>query len=871
MTDESEVTAGITNLWALVVGINDYATESVNDLTGCVNDANGLKTFLTDRLGVPEAQIKTLTDGEATRAAILDTFQSFLVDNPDIPRGSQLLFTYSGHGSQMRTADPLEMDGYDETILPHDARTTDAATGQRIYDIPDKTLGGLIDRLAAAKGDHITVILDCCHSGSGTRDPLSAAAEGVRRAAPDETVAPADLDAELRARPMARGGTSGWAAGRENHVLLAGCRDGESSYEYTSDAGRYGALTYFLLQELQNLSPNTTYADLHERVASRVNGVYRAQLPQCEGDRERVVFGGARLRRDPFITIGAVAGEQVTLQAGLIHGLAAGARLAVYPPDVRTREQAVGEPLAHLSVTDVRATTATAQVEPPAAGGTRPAVPVHARALVTERAYEGSAQTVALVVDDATLARSVTMLDAAIARSSYLQTVSDVSAAQLRVQAAGGALRILDAGGELLVSPAATGADVDKTLAALESIARFRALSALSNRSTTAVQGQVRLALRRFQTGAEPQDMPLVTPDAGGQVTLPWRPDRPDAADDNRYLLEVRNDAPLPLFPHVFFLGSDFGITRLYPRQGETVAIPAGAVGYPRRLTGALFKVFLNPDEAASRDTLQVILTAEPTDLAVLQQAALAAPTAAERTTRGALGGLAAVVDAFGGGRGTRGAVPDEPDAGEDWGVAQMTFDVVRTATAVDLSADREAVDLGDGLTLRKPRGFTGSAAVVTQVAATRGAEGAGLRPPPALAQPSAGLQPLTLTAARGGGSSGLVLELAADPVARATVSESAPLFLELPGRDGDRWRGSAGGGLRRPGLPAGGWRQWRRGADSLGARAGGGGRVRTGRARPARPARGTRATWCASSSTRSWAEPVPIWACAGWCWRTAR
>jgi uncharacterized caspase-like protein len=158
------MTAGKSNIWALLVGINEYISPGIRTLYGCVNDVQAMQRFLMNQMNVPDNQVKVLINQEATRDEIIRWFKKFLIENPDIPKDSQLIFHYSGHGSQMRNIDGTEPDGMDETIVPHDSRVNN------IFDIPDKTLAGLIDKLAVAKGDNITVILDSCHSGSGTRE-----------------------------------------------------------------------------------------------------------------------------------------------------------------------------------------------------------------------------------------------------------------------------------------------------------------------------------------------------------------------------------------------------------------------------------------------------------------------------------------------------------------------------------------------------------------------------------------------------------------------------------------------------------------------------------------------------------------------------
>src|SRR6266436_9093478 len=120
-------------LWALLVGINKYCNEDVakNNLRGCVNDVEAMRIFLVNQLGVLDSHIWVLTNQNATRTNIIQTFQRVLIDNQAIEYGDQILFHYSGHGSQMRDSTGLEPDGYNETLVAHDSRTPG------IYDIPD--------------------------------------------------------------------------------------------------------------------------------------------------------------------------------------------------------------------------------------------------------------------------------------------------------------------------------------------------------------------------------------------------------------------------------------------------------------------------------------------------------------------------------------------------------------------------------------------------------------------------------------------------------------------------------------------------------------------------------------------------------------
>src|SRR3954464_6360007 len=127
--------------FALLAGIDRYANpHQAPHLRGCVADVEGTHALLTSRFGVPSQQIRLLTarmdrleqpnnagnasedndeNGDKalpTRANIIAGWREhFAQAGP----GDVVFFHYSGHGSQTRSSDPNEPDGYDETIFPH--------------------------------------------------------------------------------------------------------------------------------------------------------------------------------------------------------------------------------------------------------------------------------------------------------------------------------------------------------------------------------------------------------------------------------------------------------------------------------------------------------------------------------------------------------------------------------------------------------------------------------------------------------------------------------------------------------------------------------------------------------------------------------
>jgi len=271
---------------ALLVGINDYAPVGNGgpDLRGCVNDVRDMANTLSV-LGIVPASPATmviLTDSRATRAAIMAGLR-WLVTGAK--KGDLLVFYYSGHGSQVIDVGGEEPDGKDETICPHDF----ASAGM----IKDDDLRAIFATLTS--GVNLDVILDSCHSGTGTRE-LSALATTPE----DQSVAyryvepPIDWGFFLDSNPslptrgilkQTKGEKEAVAAPPINQVLWAGCRDNQTSAE-TSIGGVYrGVFTYNFCKVLRGAGITITRKNLDIQVSRDIRAMGHSQVPQLEGSR----------------------------------------------------------------------------------------------------------------------------------------------------------------------------------------------------------------------------------------------------------------------------------------------------------------------------------------------------------------------------------------------------------------------------------------------------------------------------------------------------------------------------------------------------------------------------------------------------------
>jgi hypothetical protein len=119
-----------------------------------VHDATSFRTYLVDHLSVPEDQITTLLDGEATRIKIIGAFLTLCADKR-IQNQDPIVIFYAGHGSKIAKPEGWEVNGpHIQALVPQDVKVNDAS-GQPICPIPDRTIATLLNDLSRAKGDNI--------------------------------------------------------------------------------------------------------------------------------------------------------------------------------------------------------------------------------------------------------------------------------------------------------------------------------------------------------------------------------------------------------------------------------------------------------------------------------------------------------------------------------------------------------------------------------------------------------------------------------------------------------------------------------------------------------------------------------------------
>jgi hypothetical protein len=296
---------------AVLCGINDY--ESISDLRGCINDVENVEQLLLDSFGFESANIRTYVDDKVTKNTVIDSFE-WLADGTK--EGDRLLFHFSGHGSYTSSDDGDEE--VDELICLYDMDWSDPDS----Y-IVDDDLG---DLTRSVKSGRLSVILDCCHSGSGTR-AVTARFALARSASPkSRLIILADTAAHMptgrsedNMRRLTSGNTALLRSFREerarptfarfveppakyrisptarkvkglgtklrvelNHQLLAGARDDQTAAD-AFIAGEYnGAFSYYLCDTVRTMGIKS-YDEIMDTTIAAIRSEGYSQVPQNEG------------------------------------------------------------------------------------------------------------------------------------------------------------------------------------------------------------------------------------------------------------------------------------------------------------------------------------------------------------------------------------------------------------------------------------------------------------------------------------------------------------------------------------------------------------------------------------------------------------
>ncbi|KAH6887267.1 caspase domain-containing protein [Coprinopsis sp. MPI-PUGE-AT-0042] len=551
---------GLTPLFAIIIGINNYEDASLSKLSGSVPDAEAIKEYLTTDLRVPSNQIIVLCNKEASRANILDAFEKLKKDTR-IQKDDPILIYYAGHGGQLTR----ETGDFIQVIFPQDYNPPE------VKAIPDRKLTALLHELAETHGNNITVIFDCCHSGSGTHGDDKDAT--VRGAPLREEGIPHDNDPEMQAGTRGVEVAKGFAhRGIRSHVFLAACSANELARE-DANVGR-GRFTVALLKLLRTTGvEQLVYAD----VLCRIDPII-GQNPQCEGYHRSRAFFDAKVVSSSrtYYEVEVEEGKYI-LQAGSAHGVTKGAEFTIYKDqDAIVAEQSlavmkVSELVSKNGIGNIQAFTTTLSPPPDL-----PKLPDGVAVAVQTKI--GMAETFFLHVP--LNERRLPLFNAVVdelegtgSNPCYLTLVPREKAQmEMLFNEKGYTLAIFDPrlvdSGKSLVLPHTLAPNIDA--AKLRRVLRAAAHYTFNLNHTQAnnrIEKKIEIQFKRLHETPDEWDedgLPLVTPDAVNLV----RGDKIDFVPEEGgiYGFEIKNDTPWDLYFNCFYFDSmDLSIGALTP------------------------------------------------------------------------------------------------------------------------------------------------------------------------------------------------------------------------------------------------------------------------------------------------------------------
>ena len=759
---------------ALLVGIDAYP-RPIPPLRGCVNDIDALATYLGERVAKDQGvalNLKTLKNAEATRQAIIDGFRTHL---GQAQKGDVALFCYSGHGSQEQAPEEfwkIEPDHLDETLVCFDSRNAGA------WDLADKELAKLIHEVAA-RGPHVAVILDCCHSGSGTREIGTV----VRRAPTDlrqrpiETFLVSVAEAQAAAASRGANATGGaWQVGTEGrHVLLAACRDDEEAKEHFGGGRWGGAFSYFLGDALRSAAGVPTYRDLFARVSALVANQVANQSPQLEASRnddlDGVFLDGA-IQPAPATFTASFRGGRWTINGGQTSGIPApagadSARLALFRFDATAEEcRDPAKALATAVVEEVLPASSRVAIEGDAPLDTRQtykALIISLPAPALAVGLEGDAAACELVK------KAVEIASPEGEPSLFVRVAGPGENAEFRLVARDGQFVITRPNDDRPLVAQIDGlneAGARLAVQRLEHISRWTQTARLSNPASSIQPEDVKLTIL-----VDGQEV------SGREVRLEYQI-KDGKGIPPMFLVSMTNNSQRTLFCGLLDLTQRFqvdaglvkgGCVRIAP--GETAW---GNLGKPIRPTvpDALWKQGVIED----KDLLKLIVCTEEFDPRKLEQPALDMPRPPAVGTKGigrdgSLNRLMQKIQ-------TRQLVADEPAVIDDWQATEVSFTTVRPLATTTLAEPGRTITLAGGVEVQGHPGLKARARLATAPLSTR--DLGNIKLPRLLYDDPSIVQPLTFTASRGNDPGLSVLELTdvADP---SVVTPQAPLRLSVP------------------------------------------------------------------------------------------
>ena len=310
----------------LVIAIGDYPETSFWPDISSSNDIPHV-TSAFKMLGFNSDNIVIISNSAATKSGILQAFKDL---EAKAQLGDMIFIHYSGHGQQVVDDNNDEIDGLDEAIVPIDSPLF---FEEGVYEgenlIRDDLIGELTLAIRKKIGPtgQLVLVLDSCHSGSGTRgmgkargtDKIMAPANFKKDNSTSETHLDAVID-DATVAPM---------------VSFFGASSRELNYETLDDQSKpVGSLSFAMASILANAKNSLSFEELFERIKLKMKGLAPNQNPQWEGPKDIYLLGGSTNDKSQLFSVKEViSANEIVAEIGTISGYYEGTSIELFSLD----------------------------------------------------------------------------------------------------------------------------------------------------------------------------------------------------------------------------------------------------------------------------------------------------------------------------------------------------------------------------------------------------------------------------------------------------------------------------------------------------------------------------------------------------------
>jgi hypothetical protein len=323
---------------ALLIGVGDYPDrpsdqKSWSDLSSA-NDISLVKGMLLGQ-NFNAKNIVEITDAKATASNVLKALDNLLLS---VKPGDIVYIHYSGHGQQIADWDAKDYpnvkyiskdegeDGFDEAFVLYNAPMEYFEDYQYDEHLIDDQMDYYVSTMEQkiGKNGHVVVVLDACHSGSGTRG-----SEPTKKRGSSTVCAP-----KTYKRTYFVEDNKGYSSGEGVKSVFMGCKDEQVNYEINVNGVGYGSLTYAIVEAVTNLKDKSSYKNVFDLVYSKllINSEGKQNAEKDFDEPNALFFSGQTVPKSDFfeVILSDLNSLSAEVKAGMVHGISAGDSLGFY-------------------------------------------------------------------------------------------------------------------------------------------------------------------------------------------------------------------------------------------------------------------------------------------------------------------------------------------------------------------------------------------------------------------------------------------------------------------------------------------------------------------------------------------------------------